>query len=65
MRARGIKRLPSNLDEALDVFEVSHFMKDAPGEHILSFFLNKKRAEWERFNSTVTEWELRHYLANS
>ena len=65
LRARGIEPLPSNLDEALDVFESSDFMKDALGEHIHSFFLKKKRAEWERFNSTVTEWELRHYLANS
>ena len=49
-------------EESKDLLEA---MKDALGEHIHSFFLKKKRAEWERFNSTVTEWELRHYLANS
>ena len=65
LRARGIEPLPNNLDEALDVFEDSDFMKEALGEHIHAFFLKKKRAEWERFNATVTEWELRHYLANS
>ena len=65
LRARGIEPLPNNLDEALDVFEDSDFMKEALGEHIHAFFLKKKRAEWDRFNATVTEWELRHYLANS
>ncbi len=65
LRARGIEPLPRNLDEALDVFESSEFMKDALGEHIHAFFLKKKRDEWNRFNSTVTEWEIDHYLANS
>lgn len=65
LRARGIEPLPRNLDEALDVFEDSAFMKDALGEHIHAFFLKKKRDEWNRFNSTVTEWELDRYLANS
>ena len=40
-------------------------MKDALGEHIHTFFLAKKRDEWNKFASTVTEWEVRHYLANS
>ena len=40
-------------------------MKDVLGEHIHSYFLKKKREEWRRFSSAVTEWELNHYLANS
>ena len=35
------------------------------GEHIHSFFLKKKRDEWHKFESTITEWEIKHYLANS
>lgn len=57
--------LPRSLKEALDVFEDSQFMKDALGEHIHSFFLKKKRDEWHKFESTITEWEIKHYLANS
>lgn len=57
--------LPRSLKEALDVFEDSQFMKDALGEHIHSFFLKKKRNEWHKFESTITEWEIKHYLANS
>lgn len=61
----GYTPLPRSLKEALDVFEGSQFMKDALGEHIHSFFLKKKRAEWHKFESTITEWEIKHYLANS
>ena len=61
----GYTPLPRSLKEALDVFEDSRFMKDALGEHIHSFFLKKKRDEWHKFESTITEWEIKHYLANS
>ncbi|AEB07555.1 L-glutamine synthetase [Coriobacterium glomerans PW2] len=61
----GFAPLPRSLDEALDVFASSEFMRDALGEHIHSFFLKKKRDEWERYSSVVTEWEIDYYLANS
>lgn len=61
----GYTPLPRSLKEALDVFEDSQFMNDALGEHIHSFFLKKKRDEWHKFESTITEWEIKHYLANS
>lgn len=61
----GYTPLPRSLKEALDVFEDSQFMKDALGEHIHSFFLKKKRDEWHKFESTITEWEIKRYLANS
>ncbi len=65
MLEAGYTPLPRSLKEALDVFEDSQFIKDALGEHIHSFFLKKKRDEWHKFESTITEWEIKHYLANS
>ena len=65
MLEAGYTPLPRSLKEALGVFEDSQFMKDALGEHIHSFFLKKKRDEWHKFESTITEWEIKHYLANS
>lgn len=65
MLEAGYTPLPRSLKEALNVFEDSQFMKDALGEHIHSFFLKKKRNEWHKFESTITEWEIKHYLANS
>ena len=65
LAAQGIRPLPRSLRQALDIFEDSQFMKDALGEHIHSFFLKKKREEWRRYESTISEWEIDHYLANS
>ena len=65
LTAMGGAPLPRSLEEALDVFEGSEFMKDALGEHIHGFFLKKKRSEWRKYSSIVTEWELKQYLANS
>ena len=65
LRSRGIARLPRNLEEALDRFEESAFMREALGEHVHAFYLKKKRAEWAKYSSTITEWELKRYLANS
>ena len=65
LERQGVRALPRSLDEALDIFESSEFMKQALGEHIHGFFLAKKRDEWDRYASTMTEWELKHYLANS
>lgn len=65
MLEAGYTPLPRSLKEALDVFEDSQFMKDALGEHIHGFFLKKKCDEWHKFESTITEWEIKHYLANS
>ena len=61
----GYAPLPQSLNEALDIFEGSDFMKDALGEHIHSFFLKKKRDEWAKYATHITDWELKHYLANS
>ena len=65
LRELGCAPLPRNLQEALDLFENSPLMRDALGEHIHSFFLRKKRAEWEKYTSIVTEWEVQQYLASS
>ena len=61
----GYTRLPRSLGEALDRFESSELMREALGDHIHSFFLRKKRNEWDKFNAAVTDWEVKRYLANS
>ena len=59
---RGIEPLPENLDQALDRFEESTFMKDVLGDHIHSFYLQKKREEWAEYSADVSQWELDRYL---
>jgi glutamine synthetase len=60
--AANIKTLPGSLGEAIDLFEGSELMKDVLGEHIHSFYVANKRAEWDEYRTQVTEWELDKYL---
>lgn len=64
LESHGYARLPRSLGEALDNFEHSELMRETLGDHIHSFFLRKKRDEWERYNSTVTDWEIERYIAS-
>ena len=60
--AAGIKTLPKDLGEAIELFEKSELMKQVLGEHIHSFYAKNKRAEWDEYRTQVTQWELDKYL---
>ncbi len=60
--ARGIRRLPANLCEAVDDLEKSEFVKDVLGNHISKKYIEAKRAEWEDYRTQVTQWEIDQYL---
>ncbi len=60
--AVGAKRLPDNMASALDIMESSDLVADALGEHVFNWFLRNKRAEWERYQSHVSDFELETYL---
>jgi glutamine synthetase len=55
--------LPINLGEAVDKFESSTLMKETLGEHIHSYLVETKRAEWMEYLRHVSQWELERYLA--
>jgi glutamine synthetase len=61
-RALGIKPLPSDLKEALNIMEQSDLVAEALGEHVFDFFLRNKREEWAAYRSEVTRFELDRYL---
>jgi glutamine synthetase len=60
--AAGIATLPKDLGEAIELFEKSELMKEVLGEHIHSFYVENKKAEWADYITNVSEWELRRYL---
>jgi glutamine synthetase len=62
LQARGIPVLPTNLGEATELFAASNLMRNILGEHIHSFFVANKRAEWNAYSATVTDWETSRYL---
>ncbi len=62
LAAAGIRTLPGNLGEAIDRFEHSELMREVLGEHVHSFFVSNKRAEWDEYKTYVSGWELDRYL---
>ena len=61
-KARGIDSLPANLHDAVEEMRQSSFMNDVLGDHVFTKYIEAKDAEWDRFRTTVTAWELNEYL---
>jgi glutamine synthetase len=59
----GIRQLPADLNEALDVMEQSEVIKRALGDHVFQHFLRAKRQVWSEYCAQVHPWELDRYLA--
>ena len=55
--------LPRNLGAALENFQASPFIDAAFGDGFNRYFSTIKRAEWDRFLATVTDWEQREYFS--
>ena len=60
--AAGVRRLPSNLSEAIRAMESSDLVRDALGDHVFSWFLRNTRREWARYEEHVSQYELEEYL---
>ncbi len=58
----GVKNLPDNLKEAIDLLAEDKLIKEALGDHIFNKFVELKNKEWEDFKTTVTEWEIKRYI---
>ncbi len=59
---RGIRRLPETLAGSLEALAESELMAEALGEHVVDWFLRNKRKEWERYQHSVSRFELEQYL---
>jgi glutamine synthetase len=60
--ARGIRRLPSTLQEALDNLEKDTVLIEALGPLLLKSFLAVKRLEWESFSKEDVAYEVKHHF---
>jgi glutamine synthetase len=58
----GVDQLPQSLNDALRVMESSPLVAEALGEHIFEWFLRNKRAEWRRYKTHVSQFEIDSYL---
>jgi glutamine synthetase len=56
-----VKKLPMSLGEALDRLEADDVVLSALPDEMAKVFFHYKRDEWEKFNATVTNWDLESY----
>jgi glutamine synthetase len=62
LKEKGIRELPGTLAEAIDELEKDPVICEALGDHVLSHFVEAKRAEWDEYRTQVTQWEIDRYL---
>ncbi len=60
--SKGIRELPGSLGEAIDEVEKDSVICEALGDHVLSHFIDAKRAEWDEYRMQVSDWEVDRYL---
>ena len=58
---KQVTKLPMSLGEALDRMEADEVVKSALPDEMYRVFTHYKRDEWEKYNATVTEWDLQTY----
>jgi glutamine synthetase len=64
-REMGIRKIPSNLEEALEALKADRFICDFLGPEFMEIFLKTKEKEWAKYTKAVrnpnteevTEWE--------
>jgi glutamine synthetase len=59
---KGIRELPGTLGDAIDELEKDPVICEALGDHVLSHYVEAKRAEWDEYRTQVSQWELDRYL---
>ena len=58
----GVKKLPSNLFEAISKVEKDRFIADVLGSHIYERYVEAKKREWNEYSMRVSDWEIDNYL---
>ena len=61
-RARGIVRLPDDLNAALAEMEASELVAETLGEEVFEYLLRNKRNEWDQYKEYVSPYEVERYL---
>ena len=58
----GINKLPTNLLEALDELEKDDVLKQAMGVDLTEIYVERKREEWQRYMSEITDVDYKFYF---
>ena len=58
---KGISLLPRTLDEAVDFFAADPFIAQTLGTDLRDEFVRYKRAEWDEYHQSISQWEVDRY----
>jgi glutamine synthetase len=58
---KQVKKLPMSLGDALEALDKDEVIKSSMPDDMYRVFTHYKRDEWEKFNHTVTNWDLETY----
>lgn len=61
-RALGIESLPGSLKEAIDLALESQLLRETLGEHVFTYLIESKMAEWDAYRTVVHPYEIEQYL---
>ena len=61
-KAMKIENLPGNLNEAIDYFEQSDWIKEVLGTEFCKEYAAAKKKEWLRYTREISAWEIEEYL---
>lgn len=62
MSGEQVKKLPMNLGDALKAISEDDLIRGALTGEMWDVFIDYKTDEWERFLSTVTDWDIETYM---
>ena len=61
-QGKKVDKLPLTLGDAIKCVEKDEVVKSALPDEMYRVFMHYKNDEWEKFLSSVTEWDLETYL---
>ena len=61
-KLRSVRRLPSNLLDAIRTFEKSKVLQAGLGEELVSSYAKLKHLEWRSYTAAISPWERDHTL---
>jgi len=61
-KARGAKKLPLYLVDALRALEKNRVLNDAMGKEQIASYVKLKMGEWNSYSRSLTDWERNHTL---
>ncbi len=59
---KGVRRLPSNLLDAIRIFEKSKVLRAGLGDALIDSYAKLKHQDWRSYSASISQWEREHTL---